>query len=173
MDNKAQTMVLESVLFAVTLIIALIFLYQLSPSSTEVYQYTSNLKIQGDDALRSLYTGLVDNFYEYSFDFPSNKLVYYLINDNYSLFISDLNDMLPLSIEYNIYISNGIKTVFWCNSYEDTSNILEKIEPVTTCHYIIGIAPEYLKTYDSDLYDDFQNYDGSSYDLILELWSLP
>jgi len=171
MDDKGQMMVLETVFFAVTVLLAIIFLYQLSPSSTISNEYTNILKVQGDDALQSLYTDVVPG--DYPSDFPSNKLVYYLITNDYDGFtLSNLNNLLPSTVMYNIYISNGTKTVFWCNSDGNSTTPLKTIGPVTTSHIIIAIHPEYLTELtdeDSILNEKFPGYDGSTYDIILEM----
>ena len=178
MDDKGQMMVLETVFFAVTVLLALIFLYQLSPSSTVSNEYTNILKIQGDDALQSLYTDVVPG--DYPSDFPSNKLVYYLITNDYNGFTRlNLNNLLPSTVMYNIYISNGTKTVFWCNSDGDNTTSLQTIGPVTTSHIIIAMHPDYLTDIsiqligeESILNGKFSDYDGSTYDIILEMWQM-
>jgi len=178
MDDKGQMMVLETVFFAVTVLLALIFLYQLSPSSAVSNEYTNILKIQGDDALQSLYTDVVPG--DYPSDFPSNKLVYYLITDDYDGFtLSNLNNLLPSTVIYNIYISNGTKTVFWCNSDGNSITPLQTIGPVTTSHIIIAMHPKYLTDVSEELIGDesiltgkFPGYDGSTYDIILEMLTL-
>lgn len=196
MDDKAQIMVLETIVFAITVLLSLVFLYQLSPSSTVENKYTNDLKIRGDDALRSLNNAQIDTSANYPFDFPSNKLVNYLITNDYSSFISDLNSMLPKTVDYNIYISNGTKTIFWCHSnYKSGTTIPQEptktIEPVSKSHYIIAIDQLYRnnatsifsyevkqgKHFDNrsdlDHSSAFQSYTGSSYDVILEMWSIP
>ena len=196
MDDKAQMMVLESIIFAITVILSLVFLYQLSPSTTVENKYTSDLKLRGDDALRSLNNAKIKNSTDYPLDFPSNKLVNYLITNNYSGFISDLNNMLPKTVDYNIYISNGTKTIFWCHSNYKSELLtivpMRTIEPVSKSHYIIGIDLLYRNNAThifshevkegrycdnrSDLDHPgfaFGNYKGSSYDIILEMWSIP
>lgn len=194
MDDKGQMMVLESVIFAITVLISLIFVYQSSPSSTLENKYTNDLKLQGDDALRSLNSEPIENSADYPIDFPSNKLIFYLITNNYGDFISDLNDMLPKTVDYNIYISNGTKIIFWCNSNYKFGTIptepAKTIEPVSKSHYLIGIDMLYLSEthlfssevkqgkYFSDRSDldhssAFESYKDSSYDIILEMWSIP
>lgn len=196
MDDKAQMMVLESIIFAIIILLSLVFLFQLSPSSTVGEKYTNTLKIRGDDALRSLYTDPANNTSGYPLDYPSNKLVYYPITNNYTNFTRDLNKTLPDTVMYNIWISNGIKTIFWCNSFAETTAPLQAIGSITTSHYFIAIDPTYRtnKTgifsgkyiqgrhsddgYDinprSDLdhYSAFKGYEGSTYDVILEMWQI-
>jgi len=143
MDDRAQMMVLESVLFAVTILMALVFLYQLSPTSTTSEIYTNDLKIKGDDALQSLYN---DEAQEgLPFGFPRNKLTYYLIADKYvDLVWNNLKDMLPPSSMYNIYLSNGENTIFLCDSYLNTTSPLTLTEPVMISHIIVAIHPDFL-----------------------------
>lgn len=187
MDDKAQMMVMEAITFAITILLALAFLFQLSPSSTLTNEYTKELKMQGNDALRSLYIEpfTTDNLPS---DYPSNKLVYYLITNDYNNMTSNLNDML-LDTEYNIRVGNGTKNVFWCNSDGDYSTPLPSIRSVTTSHCLVAIDPLYLNNetgifsnkyipgkHDygqnpkSDLYNAFPGYEGSTYSVILEMW---
>lgn len=193
MDNKAQMMIIETVTFAATIFIALMFLYQLAPTSTLTNEYTKELEIRGDDALRNLYSKPItpDSF---PTNYPSNKLVYYLITNDYLNCSSDLYDYLPNIVIYNIWISNGTKTIFWCDSNGNYNIQFQSLGSVTTSHCIIAIDPIYLDNstgifsgeyhlgkYDygdsprSDLYDQttFQGYDGSTYKVILEMWRLP
>lgn len=180
MDDKGQMMVIESVIFAITILLALVFLYQLSPTSTVSNTYTNDLKIKGDDALRTLYNDeVIANLPQ---GFPKNKLTYYLISDNYDGFItSNLQNMLPSNTMYNIYISNGTKTVFWCSSALDNQTALSLKEPITISHYVIAIHPQLLTNStlkDMGIIDAdgceipklFNNdYKGSVYDVILEM----
>jgi hypothetical protein len=192
MDNKAQMMVLESVIFAITVLISLVFLYQLSPSTSVKSTYTDNLKIQGDAALRSLYTDLAKDSdgQRYPTNYPANKLIYYLITNRYAEMKDDLNAVLPSNIQYNIYVSNGSKNIFWCNSFgiDGSGNELTTLEDqqVVLCHYLVAIDPIYLhypntlsieldyqEITQSELYAPFTTYQGSTYDVILQLWSTP
>ena len=197
MDDKAQMMVMETVIFTITILLALAFLFQLSPSSTLTDEYTKELKVQGDDALRALYIEpfTADNLPS---NYPSSKLVYYLITndyDDYDSMTSDLNDML-LNIEYNIWVSNGTNTVFWCNSDGDYNTPLQGIRSVTTSHCLVAIDSLYRNNetgifsgkylpgkhddegYDINLRSDldhssaFKGYEGSTYNVILELWCI-
>lgn len=182
MDDKAQMMVMETVIFTITILLALAFLFQLSPSSTLTDEYTKELKVQGDDALRALY---IEPFTadDLPSDYPSSKLVYYLITNDYNSMTSDLNDML-LNIEYNIWVSNGTNTVFWCNSDGDYNTPLQGIRSVTTSHCLVAIDPLYrnnetgifsgkYKHGDKSVLDQaFPGYEGSTYNVILELWCI-
>ncbi len=176
MDDKAQMMVLESVIFAITILVALVFLYQLSPTSTVSNTHTDYLKVKGDDALQTLYNDEVSDVLPEGF--PKSKLIFYLITDNYkALILSNLQNMLPPSTMYNIYISNGTKTIFWRNSLLDDTEPVKLIEPVTVSHITVTIHPDLLDATKfptivaSDLRSssNFQDYSGSLYDVRLEM----
>ena len=189
-------MALEAVLFAITVILALIFLYQLSPSSIVSDKSTNTLKIQGDDALQTLYEDVVtdENIPK---GFPENKLIYYLITNSYkNPGDDDLNDELGKMISsavYNVYISNGSKKIYLFNSFGDVepdSAIKIDEKPVAISHMIISIHPQFLNLHltgypnlykntdrgESWLYGQYYNatkvtypYEGCSFDLILEM----
>jgi len=146
-DNKAQMMVLESVVFSIIVIISLIFLYQISPTSTESTVYTSDLKIKGDSALQNLYNEEVQKEalpVTLPIGFPKNKLIYYLITDDYTnLISSNLKNLLPSSTTYNIFVSNGVKKTFWCNSALNHTP-LDLTPPITVSHYFIPIHPQFF-----------------------------
>lgn len=180
MDDNAQMMIMEAVLSAVIILIALIFLYQLSPTSTVSNTYTNDLKIKGDNALQSLYNNEVSED-GVPGDFPKGKLTYYLITNDYqSLVSSNLKNMLPPTTIFNIYISNGTTTVLWCNSSLGNSTPLKLIEPITISHYMVSIHPDFLTEFDtlykndgkSALYNTFATYEGSTYDVILEMCNI-
>ena len=183
--DKAQMMVLESIIFAITILISLVFLYQLSPPSTVSNSYTNTLKIKGDEALQTLYIDetpaedLPNNGVPQ--DFPTKKLIYYLITDNTNALVSsNLQYMLPSSAVYNIYISNGTKTILWCNSSLGNNTPIGMVEPIAISHYMISVHPDIL---DNATFPDVhkngrckiatefidQGYTGSTYDVILEM----
>jgi len=192
-------MVLESVVFAILVIISLIFLYQISPTSTESTVYTSDLKIKGDSALQNLYNEEVPILpANLSIGFPKNKLIYYLISDDYTGFISNLKGLLPSSTTYNIFVSNGTNKVLWFNSAL-THTALVLTEPIAISHYFVAIHPQFFngtefggiiselddgcdmaKAFDAyvdpdgldptvDDYNIKEDYKISTYDVILEM----
>jgi hypothetical protein len=204
--DKAQMMVLESIIFAITVVIALVFLIQLAPTSIQSSIGSSiNLKILGDDALDTAYTEtsnirnaeLIEPMkVAYTTNNPSNKLVVSLITNNYSLLIDEtLNKILPANVLYNIYISNGTNKTFWCSYTGDPNDLPQSPfgEDVFVSHKIIAIDPVHLTSYGnnsdgtSDIYHIGKHYgdrsdlchyflyttnpyDGSTYDVILEMW---
>jgi hypothetical protein len=178
MDDKGQMMVVESVIFTITILLALVFLYQLSPTSTVSNVYKNDLKIKGDDALRTLYSDQVSA--NVPKNFPKNKLVFYLITDNYESLTLQLKNMFPSNTLFNIYISNGTKKVFWCSSTQDNTTAMPVIEPVTISHYMISISPYFFdgskfgKIIDAngcELAKKFAGYTGSTFDVILEMFN--
>lgn len=186
-------MVLETVFFAITAIITLIFLVQISPTSTNsIDSSTFELKTIGNDALNTIYTekmhvigdmqirGWEKNYtVKYTTNNPTSKLVVCIITNNYQELISSLNSMLPNSVIYNIYIGNGTKTVFLCTPSGfgyDTETPSTMIGSVAISHHPISIDPEFLSgfsTTGSDILNDFVTnsnpYDGATYDVILEM----
>ncbi len=174
-------MVLEVILFATMVFLALIFLYQLTPSSTQQDEYTNELKNWGDDALYSLYNAQTPSpFINYP-DYPRQKLVHYFVSNDYTSLTTDLDSILPPTVLYNIYLSNGSQMAFWCNSFADNTTVLPVIHPVTICHYYITIDSCYLQDFpdSANVYlnndhciirDLFPGYTGETYDVILEMW---
>jgi hypothetical protein len=177
MDDKGQMMVIESVIFTITILVALIFLYQLSPTSTVSNVYKNDLKIKGDDALRSLYNDQVKA--DTPKNFPKNNLIFYLIADNYESLVLYLKSKFPSNTMFNIYISNGTKKAFWCSSTQNNETPLPVKEPVTISHYILSIHPYFLDVDNfpgiidnngCELTKKFPGYTGSTYDVILEMF---
>jgi len=193
MNDNAQMMVLESVIFAITVMIALAFLVQLSPTSIQQSsESTTDLKILGDDALTSLSIeplNLKDRRETRGDETnnPASKLAVAIIVNDYDAIIGTLNeDILPdyAFYQYNIYISNGTVTKFWCSYQGNTTAPADRIgdEQVAVSHYIISIDPKHLDNFgdgiyeggagESDIWQYFQDYEGATYDVILELWTM-
>lgn len=193
-DDKAQMMVLESIFFGITVAVALAFLIQISPTAIQSGTQTSNeLKILGDGALDALYTQTMHikeidiDTTDYKTNNPTSKLAVCFITNNYASLITSLNEILPPTVLYNIYISNGTKTVFWCSSTFNTIDPLPMIDPIAISHHPIPIDPKHLSPKDdggytedtylgntqSDIWDDFIDvddpYNGATYDVILEM----
>lgn len=168
-DDKGQIMVLETIFFASTIILAIVFLYQLSPPSVVSDVYTSDLKSVGDDALRNLYNDVVT---EPPYPgYPTSKLVHYLIADEYGSMVSDLRNFITSTVMYNIYVSNGEKIMFWCNSFggsDESIDILPGTDPVVISHCVIAIDPVFLSG--SNLLPTFDGYTDSVYEVQLQMW---
>ena len=194
MNDDAQMMVLESVIFAITVMIALAFLVQLSPTSIQQSsESTTDLKILGDDALTSLSIepfNLKDRgeVMKDATNNPASKLTVAIIANDYDAIIDTLNnEILPeySPYFYNIYISNGTVTEFWCSSTGNPADgPMDRTgdEQVAVSHYIVAIDPKHLDNFGDDIYEGgtgesdiwqyFQDYEGATYDVILELWTI-
>ena len=187
-DDKAQMMVLESIFFAITVVVALAFLVQISPTSIQSGTQSSNeLKLMGDDTLGTIYAETMHIKQSmggnYTTNNPTSKLAVCIITNNYTGLTDSLNNILPDTVLYNIYISNGTKTIFWCSSTGDTVNPSTMIDPVALSHHPISIDPEHLTSFSdntylpgdeegrSDIWDDFvdSGYNGATYEVILEM----
>jgi len=162
MNDKAQMMVLESIIFAITTIIAISFLINLSPSSIQrATETTTNLKTIGDDALNTIFAnqttiqskGMSAYNGKETYD-PTSKLQVCVITNNYEELTASINRLLPTNVFYNIYIADSEgKKVFWCNSTCTSTNgwkvgdELTPIGTVFTSHHIISIDPVHLTMY--------------------------
>ena len=170
LNESGQMLVLETIFFASTILLSIVFLYQLSPSSVISEEYTSDLKSIGDDALRNLYSNEIIE--QHSIGYPSNKLVHYIIADDYGSFISDIQKLIPSTVLYNVYITNGDKSVFWCNSFgrnDSSIDILPAVDPVVIAHCIIPIDSNFI-TSSSSLYSTFEKNSNCIYEVRLHMW---
>ena len=74
-------------------------------------------------------------------------------------------------VEYNIYISNGIDTMFWFSSHGD--NKMKPLGSTVRVHRLVPAPSELIedkKNWGKEIADVFNGYTGSTYDIILELW---
>jgi hypothetical protein len=153
MDNRAQMLVYEAIVCAALLALAVFFVYQMHPPMMQSTIYSNQLKILGDDALRSLGAYPSKNYSGYSL------LEEYIIDNNTANFTKFLNSTFPATVGYSIYISNGTVEQIWYNG-----SVGGIFGLVTRSHYIIAIDP--------DLSQPIPNYTGSVYDVILEMWQI-
>ena len=169
-NESGQMMVLETIFFASTILLSIVFLHQLSPSSVVSDEYTSDLKALGDDALRNMYNDNISNPHDLAY--PSNKLIHYIIQNEYGSFISDIKKLLPSNALYNVYITNGETTVFWCNSFgnHETQDILTSVDPVVISHCLIPLDHQLLADTGADIYNDFIDYSDCVYEVRLQMW---
>jgi hypothetical protein len=191
-DNKAQMMVLESVLFSITIVISLIFLIQLSPSSTTINSNNINeLELIGQNALKAVYNQKVSiesrGVLEISADSsdsilnnPLDKISVCIICDNYQELSNRLNDnIIENNVLYNLYITNAsgnIEPVFICSSAG--LNELPMTKPVAQANFYVSIDPNHMTIYPNDVYEgensniekDFT--EGSTYQIIMRLWKI-
>ena len=180
-DNNGQMLMIEAVLFAAMVLIAISFVSQLAPPAVVSHRYTNNLKVWGDGSLLRMYnTGINDTL---PYNYPNNMLSYFLINNSYDYFIDNFSKDPRIShsaVMYNVYISNGTKTIFWCSSNGDIAKPLTSIGIVSRSHRIISIDPVLLNSSASSrwfstnnpLYNSFvqEGYNESTYDILVELW---
>ena len=153
MDNKGQMMVLEVIFFAVIVLSSLIFIYQMNPLSGISNKYTNDLKIMGDSALQSLYNEVIISETRTGYlwgNYRVSEIEHVLIANAYGSFITDLNSMLPTSVMYNVYISDGTKTEFWSSSIGDFSDPLVPIDPVCISHCIVSMHHDFLTDFPFD-----------------------
>ena len=184
MNNKGQMMVMESMLFAITVCIALFFMVQLAPATLQSkVEPTNDLQSIGDEVLHAIYSEKVDIETGGALD-PNittnnltSKLVVYIVCDRYDELSNSLRAYLPDNIFYNLYISNGIKTKFICSTVG--AEKLPTIDPVVISHFTVAIDPAHLTVYDgmylignteSDIKLFFSGYEQVMYDVILEIW---
>lgn len=162
-NNNSQMMVLETVLFAVMVLTAVFFVYQLSPSSSVDADISSaELKTIGDDALRTsdktppnvpgaYYNSLLTKYVE--------------LNENEKL-ADFLSQLLPEYVGFNIYLSDGVNKYLF---YDGEKLVGEKVGLVTVSHRTI-VKPTKLDI------SGLPSLPGSSeknfylVDVILEMW---
>jgi hypothetical protein len=169
MDNKAQMVVMESIIFSIMVVISLALLINLSLTSIQSSaQSTSDLKTLGDDALNAIYSTQVNfstrginpidisNFLV-NYNESISKLETCIVTNNYDELSSSLNAFLPNNIQYNIYIedANGNRE-FWCNTLgdADATSILPTTETVFISHHMISIDPQHFEIYYPNLDED-------------------
>jgi hypothetical protein len=166
--------ILETIFFVATVVLSLVFLYQLSPSAVVSNTYTYDLKTLGDDALYSLYNDVIPMYRPQGY--PSSKMVHYLLTNSYGNMVSDLNNLLPPNVMYNIYVSNYTKSEFWCNSFGqwdftpgdgdpfDDPAILTPIDPVTVSHCLVSMDFRFnLSAERAGFYDHIDIADADTY----------
>jgi hypothetical protein len=167
-NDNAQMMIVEAVLFSIMVIMALIFVNQLSPPSRISATISSDqLKILGDDALRSIDKVTIPELIAYS----GSSLVKYIAKNDKENLAEYLNSLLPSQVKYNIYISDGNETIKWYDA-----ELEEKVAIVGTIsrsHYIIVIRDEEItKDYKMDGAENrfVEHPIGCVYEVILEMW---
>ena len=161
-DDKGQMMVIESILFAGMVLLALIFVYQLSPPSTiSTDKYSNQLRILGNDALRSIDKTSPSDVYNYT-----SRLVELVATKNMDNLTTILNSILPDYVSYNIFITDGNNTVV----LYDGDVLGEKIGTVARANRILAIDQNDVDTTAYPGGEIIPSYNGCLYDLILEMW---
>jgi hypothetical protein len=195
MDDNAQIMTIEVVIFAILIILSLIFLYQLTPTVTVTNIYSNEIKVEGDSVLKIMNNNNTIN--EVSYDnYPLNELSHLIVTNDYENLTYRINELLHIDVQFNIWIANSTESIFWCNSsFNDYQTVSPDAEPlkstgsVVTSTCLVGIDPYFINNtnnifpndyyhqgrYYSDRCDldfKFNNYSNSEYVVILEMWSI-
>lgn len=193
MDDKGQIMIIEAIIFAIFMILSLIFLYTIAPTGTVSNVYADTQKVQADDAVQTMLENYSINT-EYD-NYPLNELTHYIAKNDYQNLTSRLNNLLSSNAHFNIYIANSSKSMFWCNSstnaYETISKNakpLQTTKSIVVSSHIIAIPHIFRDNNDffsdkyyhngryhddkCDLSNKFNGYDSSVYTFVLELWEV-
>jgi len=172
-DDKAAMMVLEAVIFAIMILLALILVTNLSPvKKSSVDSYSNQLKILADDAIRTL-----DNLDESDYaslnygagTFLSSRLVEYIALNDTTNTSSYFDKALPDNVRYNIYISNNEETICWYNGEEGFG----KLGDVSKSNFVLAVPSvlnESLGGYQD--HEIIPGYSGFNYIFILEMWEI-
>lgn len=192
MDDNAQMMVIEAIIFAIFMVLSLVFLYMMAPSGSVSNVFTDAQKIDTDNALYTLSENYSLNL-EYN-NYPLNELTHYIVTNDYENLILRLNNLIDIDSQYNIWICNSTKCILWCNSstvkYESLSldpKPLETSESIIVSTHIVTLPSAFRDNENSifdadffkegryynskcDLSKDFSGYKNSVYTLVMELW---
>ncbi len=142
-NSSGQMHVLEAVTVCVILLVSILFLSYLS-APPSVHVFTPNqLKILGDDLLRSL-----DLMPTSDGSYHDSMLTQYILTNppDYEDFTAFAEAVLPSNTFYHVWIVNGTTRSLWY-----PTEALDKFGEVVKSHRVII-------------------YDGSIYDIELEMW---
>ncbi len=191
MDDKAQIMIIESIIFAIFIVLSLIFLYMIAPSGSVSNVYTDTQKIDTDNALYTMSENYsINTNYE---NYGLNELSHYILTNDYENLINRFDSLLNIYSEYNIWIHNSTKSMFWCNSSTNNYDTLStNPQPLATSKSLVisthfVAIPSVFRDNENELltgfYEDgryynnkcdlskvFDEYDGSVYSVVVELW---
>jgi len=153
--DEAQMMVLEAITFSVMVIIALLFVAELSPTPSFVPSSSrAELKTLARDALIAIEHQQVTDY--------QNFLVECIAENDRDSLSYYLNLSLPPSTYYNIYISNGSKTTLWYNGEAIVGGKFGDVVRVHRIFYYEGTITGI----------DGVTLGGNIYEFILEVWRL-
>lgn len=169
MDDNGQMLVIESIVFATIVIMSLVFLYQLSSSST-IPIPVNDLKEKGDDALNILYNmPISEQEYQDAQFYPKgyvpNKLVHYFYSNDSAGLVTDLNNLLMPNIMYNVYVRDETQTKAFTSRF-NLSGAMNIVGQTARSHCFITIENGLGNA--SSIFSK----DECTYDLILEMWYL-
>ncbi len=171
-NNTASMMVLESVIFAIMILLALILITSLSPvKKSTVDSYSNQLKIIADDSIRSLDSLKTSNRISEELSgvlFGSRLVEYISLNDTTNA-TEYFDKSLPDNVEYNIYISNNEKTILW---YGGEAGI-GKLGDVSRSEYLLVIPYVFNESFGGYKNESIiPGYNGVDYIFILEVWEI-
>jgi len=166
-------MVLEAVIFAIMILLALILVTNLSPiNKSSVDSYSNQLKILADDSIRtldSLYISERANSNYQDSSFLGSRLVeYIMLNDTKNATIY-FDNSLPDNVRYNIYLSNNEETICWYNGEEG----IGKLGSVSKANYLLVIPFVFDQSrggYKNSMI--IPGYLGTNYIFTLEVWEI-
>jgi len=137
MNNKAQMMILETIFFAATLFLAILFIYHIAPNPIETTtKHAYDLEILGNSALQTIYNQHIPHP-----DLPANtlsKMEYYLLTSASADLITDLKNILPSNVLFNIYIGNHHTLQFWVSSQATFQESLPTSQDVSRVHCLVN-----------------------------------
>lgn len=155
--DKAQMMVLEAVVFALLMIISILFVYQLSPSSFFYKSAPTNqLSIMASDILRSIGNKNA------SISGYQNLLAQLIGENDIDELTYLINQSLPDFAYYNVYVGNGSSyTVL----YSDEDIIGGKFGEVSRGFYVVYIGKDITGK-------DGVTVEGDVFEVVLEVWRI-
>lgn len=130
-NSLAQFHVLEAVFVAGMLLLSLLFISHFSAPPTVETIPENQLKIRGDEALRSL-----DLLPTASGSYHDSRLTQYIFTNDFTNFISFIDEMLPSAVLYNVWLYNtsSRNSVFWCSNHANSARKQEMIGTTVRSH---------------------------------------
>ncbi|RLG44011.1 MAG: hypothetical protein DRN81_05410 [Thermoproteota archaeon] len=157
-NDLGQMMVFEAIIFAVFIIVAIFFVYQLSPrSSFSVSAPSAELATLADDVVRGVGSrdATVSGF--------DNFLEECIGLGDFDLLTGYINTSLPVGVYYNLYVSNGSGFV---TLYSDEVFVGGRFGEVSRGHYLFYYGGSIVNSTCSTLYGP------GVFDLVLEVWRI-
>ena len=169
-NDNAQMLVIEAIIMATIVLMALVFLYQLSTPATIPVE-TDQLSIQAENALEILNTqtisSLEHSYYNYPEGYTPSKLAHLLyINDTAGL-TTQLNSLLPSNTDYQIYLANQSSITLLTKKTQDTPMPLEI---KTSCSLLFALHHQIALQQNTNSAQMGIDSSQNTYDLILEVW---
>ncbi len=169
-NDNAQMLVIEAIIMATIVLMALVFLYQLSTPATIPVE-TEQLNIQAENALEILNTQTIStlehSYYNYPEGYMPSRLAHLLyINDTAGL-TTQLNSLLPSNTDYQIYLANQSSITLLTKKTQDTPM---PPEIKTSSTLLLPIHHQIAMQQNTDSAQMGINSIQNTYDFILEVW---